>query len=150
MHLLEVAVDFVANDAQHIVIEDGSIHSTHHKGLIGLILHAAQSLTKSRRQPGCLDVDTDTIVHDINPMEHRLIHGLENLVRSSLIVLPDLCHGRLQGVGRDFHHRLSAQQFGLQQLTVGFIFRRLLDNLLQHVVGGLRQVFLLCLRHFLP
>ncbi len=150
MHLLEVAVELEADDTQHIVVEDTGINTTDDEGLIGLVLYTGERLTEFGCQLRSVHAVRYAVVHDPDAMEHRLVHRLQHHVVSSLEMSLDLFYGRLQGVGRNVHHRLGTEQFGLQQLTVGFLLRSLLDDLLQHGVFRLGQVFFLRLSHLLP
>ena len=148
-----------SHNAQQVVAEDFAVRAFYDERLIALILHLCQPLTEFRREHGFIralphlplfiSLRQTGILQPHTP-EHRLIHRLQHRVCCGVATLLDALNGGFDAVRRDGLHHLTGVQFRLQQLSVGFLLRSLLHNLLQHLILGLGQVFVSCLLHFLP
>ena len=145
-----ILLKFIAHDTQQVVVEDPGIDTPDDEGCIILILHASQLPTESRCQFGLVHRHLQRTVILTDAVEHGLIDDLEYIVLRLFAPLADTVQSRAQRVGGNLRHRLGTLQFGLQQLTVVPALLGLLHDLLQYVIRRLGQVFLLCLRYFLP
>ena len=149
MHLL-IGIEFMAYNAQQVVIEKLTVGFHLDERLIGFILHLSQLRAEGCCQLWFLGFLLQDAVHLTNAIEHRLIHRLQYLVVDARTTLLQHLDGRFQRVRRHTGLYLGILQFCLHQLTIGFLRSCLIDNLLKHLRHRLRQVFLLCLIHFLP
>ena len=152
VEVMEVPVvgEFIADDMQEVVVEDGGIGSPDHERAVSLILDLGELRAEAVGQFRPLDIHLQLGISRRHLIEYGLPHQPQHLVLRVEPVLLHLVHGGLQRVGGYLCHHLGSLQFSLQQLSIGFLLRGLLHNLLKHLILRLGQIFLFCLFHLIP
>ena len=142
---------FIADDAEHIVVEQLAVAPDGGQRLVVGSLHGGQSFTGlgvERHRQLVLLFQLAVVV--VNLLQHGGIDGGQGLVGRRPVALLHPLDGGLQRVGGNICHRPAASQFGCHQLSVFALLLGLFDNLHQHIVLRAGQVFLLCLVHLFP
>ena len=142
---------FIADDAQHVIVEQFAVAPDGGQRLVVGSLHGGQSFTglgiERHRQ---LFIPLQLAVVIVNLLQHGGIDGGQRLVGCRPVALLHPLDGGLQRVGGNGGHRPAASKFGSHQLSVFALLLGLFDNLHQHIVLRAGQILLLCLVSLFP